>query len=390
MSPDSAPDFTPGCDSEFPFFENCPDDPDEPPPPPPPPPPPAPPPPPFIPPEEKEYGGFYGVWTTVQTPDGSQTYALSPFSDSISLLFRDVGTGALTFDRHLVFGMPDGILDGPVDGVISDDGAYLYVNCIFESAIYVYARNTANGDLTLLQTVTDGVGGVDGIGGAYGIELSQDGNTIYVAGNYDNAVAVFNRNAISGLLTYVDNVNLTDDSIDALQLPRNVIVSDDDAFVYAYGELGDEIVEFSRNLTTGELTYTQTYPNRGLDANGELVSPTIPINDWKPSLGIYNLGIIQYFGEYAGDGRDIQLLKMSQLLVGFGGIVDVIETGEWFPSAKNANEEYYIHVNHNTLTVVVMDGSIANLPAGSNVTYIVTILGLGLLSAAILRRRFAR
>src|SRR5688500_4078423 len=64
------------------------------------------------------------------------------------------------------------------------------------------AAHAAEGDLTFLQSFTDGAGGVDGLSGANQVAISHDGENVYVAGRFDNSVAVFSRNPVSGVLTF--------------------------------------------------------------------------------------------------------------------------------------------------------------------------------------------
>ena len=46
------------------------------------------------------------------------------------------------------------------------------------------------------------MGGVDGLNRAYGVDVSPDGLNVYVAGQNDNAISWFGRNATTGTLTY--------------------------------------------------------------------------------------------------------------------------------------------------------------------------------------------
>jgi DNA-binding beta-propeller fold protein YncE len=57
----------------------------------------------------------------------------------------------------------------------------------------VFTRNTTTGALTYSGVFKDGIGGVDGLNGAYCVTVSPDGKSVYVTGHDDNALAVFNR-----------------------------------------------------------------------------------------------------------------------------------------------------------------------------------------------------
>ena len=73
-------------------------------------------------------------------------------------------------------------------------------------AVAVFSRDAASGELTFVQVLKDGVGGVDGLDWASSVTLSPDGHHVYVAGSLDNAVVVFSRNVVSGKLTFVEAI----------------------------------------------------------------------------------------------------------------------------------------------------------------------------------------
>ena len=55
-----------------------------------------------------------------------------------------------------------------------------------------------------MQVQKDDVGGVDGLDGAYSVTASPDGKHLYSVDFEDDAVAVFSRNATTGILTFVE------------------------------------------------------------------------------------------------------------------------------------------------------------------------------------------
>ena len=77
-----------------------------------------------------------------------------------------------------------------------------YVTGEQDDAVSWYERNASTGALTYGGMLKDGVNGVDGLNGAYGVTLSLDGNHAYVTGHWDDAVSWYERNASTGALTY--------------------------------------------------------------------------------------------------------------------------------------------------------------------------------------------
>ena len=58
--------------------------------------------------------------------------------------------------------------------------------------------------LTFVEVQRDGVGGVGGLGRAISVTVSPDGRHVYAAGQFDDAVVVFSRNSTTGALTFVE------------------------------------------------------------------------------------------------------------------------------------------------------------------------------------------
>ena len=67
---------------------------------------------------------------------------------------------------------------------------------IADHSVAVFSRDPDdNGKLSFIHRLKDGVGGVDGLNGAWYVTISTDGKNVYVAGTSENAVAVFSRDA---------------------------------------------------------------------------------------------------------------------------------------------------------------------------------------------------
>ena len=261
------------------------------------------------------------------SPDGRFIYVASFYSNAIVTFYRDADDfvgydGALVDNAYLYYAY---------EPVISPDGKHLYVSGGATSGtpddgyVTVYERDILDGSLTFVQHHYEGeqLGCfiicfyLHGLSGAWGITVSPDGKSVYVASYYDDAIVRFTRNPFDGKLTfggYVTNslavVALetpdgsdsgTPDgpaSIDGSEEPfspelpespenldgiealdgmqgfnategeglngaMNVKVSPDNRFVYVTGNLADSVAVFERNLTNGILTQVQTLYNGG-------------------------------------------------------------------------------------------------------------------------------
>ena len=197
--------------------------------------------------------------------DGKHVYTSSSSESAIAVFSRNATTGVLTF----VEVQKDGV--GGVDGLlgsrsvtVSPDGKHVYATGLAENKVSVFSRNATTGALTFGEIQTDGVGGVDGLAGAIVVTVSPDGKHVYVTGNSEAAVAVFSRNATTGALTFVEVKKDGVGGFDGLNGAFPVRVSPDGSTVYVGGSGGDEIGVFLRNATTGALTFSEVHKDDGI------------------------------------------------------------------------------------------------------------------------------
>ena len=136
--------------------------------------------------------GLAAAVSLTVSPDGQQVYATGFNAEAVAVFQRDSSTGQLTFvevQRNLVQGV-SGLLE-PLDVAVSDDGTHVYVASNGSNALVVFARDADSGGLSFVEADIEGAGSIDGLTGASGVAVSPDGNSVYVAGSEDNAVAAF-------------------------------------------------------------------------------------------------------------------------------------------------------------------------------------------------------
>ena len=160
--------------------------------------------------------GLAGAFASAVSPDGAHVYVAGRSEDALALFARDPVSGSLAFVRAYTpadfqnrFTESFIGLDGPEAIAVSADGAHLYVAAYNHDAVSVFARDPLTGLLTLLEVERDGVndltdpgGTVDGLDGATDLALSGDDAGLYVAGTNDGAVAVFGRDPDPSSPTY--------------------------------------------------------------------------------------------------------------------------------------------------------------------------------------------
>jgi 6-phosphogluconolactonase (cycloisomerase 2 family) len=141
----------------------------------------------------------------------------------------------------------DGIsgLGGAYGVTLSPDARHLYVPSIADNAVALFRRNTQTGRLSFVEALADGVDGVDGLSIAFDTAIAPDGSRLYVASYGDNAVTVLNREESTGRLTVAEIERDGTSGLDGLALADAVQLSPDGRHLYAAGFGDDAIVVFS-------------------------------------------------------------------------------------------------------------------------------------------------
>jgi DNA-binding beta-propeller fold protein YncE len=204
------------------------------------------------------------------SPDGEWVYVVSRFAvGGIYRFKRNTTNGALSYrDCIARVDFPGTCaqsapgLKEPTSVAVSPDGKSVYVADFGASTVVRFAR-TATGKLVSRGCVDDNdstpdgcAQSVDGLGAADSIAVSPDGESVYVASAFDDAVVRFNRNTTSGTLggdSCIDDNDTGSDfcaqQADGLKRAAGVTVSADGKSVYVTSEEDHAIVHFERKPT---------------------------------------------------------------------------------------------------------------------------------------------
>jgi len=233
---------------------------------------------------EKGMEGIGGAVSPVVSPDGSHVY-VAGFGDplngentilgSVAVFSRNQETGGLTLievHSNRLEGLED--LGGVLTIVLSPDGNHLYAGAQgggFEEAnggIFVFSRDAVTGRLTLIETqnpVTQENSGSPSI-----VTISPDGAHVYVVaglflriGPSPNTITIYSRNPSNGRLTFVEDLDVNDETVDGINFAISMAISPngeklylgsldvkDDPFAVPNGM----IYSFSRDIESGRLT----------------------------------------------------------------------------------------------------------------------------------------
>ncbi|MEM8527332.1 MAG: beta-propeller fold lactonase family protein [Bacteroidota bacterium] len=227
--------------------------------------------------------GLFGAINLSVSEDGKHLYVVG-LGDNITVFSRNISTGILTFVEALGGAFVPNF-DEPVNIGISPDGKSVYVASRGSNtgSITVFSRNAMTGKLTFVESLidnsTDQAGNsINKIRKPYGVQVSADNKFVYVASSFEASISLFSRDLATGVLTFVDVVSQsgTDQAGNpignALFGSNNLGLSPDGAFLYVTAFSNDGIAVFSRNQTTGILTFLQSLENNTLDASGNMVS----------------------------------------------------------------------------------------------------------------------
>ncbi len=201
-------------------------------------------------------------------PGGTSVYLAGKYTqlgtgaittESVARYAREPVTGALTLaDDHE---LPRLLIGGAAAVAASNDCSHVYVTGSDDQAVNVFAVQPGTGVLDAVQSLQHGAGGVEGIEDPRGIAISPDGNHAYVTsllkivGGDAGSVAAFARDPVSGALAFVELQRDGHNGVDGIAGARDVVLSADGAFVYVAGIDDDAVAWFSRDETTGALTW---------------------------------------------------------------------------------------------------------------------------------------
>ena len=216
-------------------------------------------------------GGLSDVVGVAVSPDGASVYAVSFSDDSLVHFSRDTQTGELTpvgciADEDEPAGSSDPCaqsapgLSRPGSVAVSPDGASVYVTSADES-IAIFSREAESGELTPSGCVRDVDFSQDdceqaatGLYGAVRVEISPDGEWVYVAAFGDEngnggALTTFARNPDGSLTPHgcIEHGGLTSSCLETapgLYGAFYLETSPDGRFLYIGAQLSDTLAVF--------------------------------------------------------------------------------------------------------------------------------------------------
>lgn len=199
------------------------------------------------------------------SPDGKWMYAINDnrYSDSaILVLSINSETGALVNDDNIIV---TGIADDLSEVIISPDGKNLYtITDDYGGRILWYDIDEVSGSITFRDTLSDDTSGLAGLND---IAISPDGKNVYTIAYSGDAITVFNRDETTGDLT-LSNIIKNSVDVENLDGPDAITISPDGKSVYVVCDNDEGLLHFSRNTSSGELTFVEAFEDGVNDVDG--------------------------------------------------------------------------------------------------------------------------
>ncbi|SVC34973.1 uncharacterized protein METZ01_LOCUS287827, partial [marine metagenome] len=247
------------------------------------------------------------------SPDGNHVYLANLSSSVFTVFSRNTSTGALTFVEKITG------LDKSTAVTLSTDNKNVYVTSWNDYSLTNYTRDTSTGKLTSLESFADpwwGGGSAVGIEGPNAVVVSPDDKFVYVAGASANCIVLFSRNTSTGALTYVEKYCDGSSGIDGLDAVYGLHVSPDSTHLYSVGYDDDAVSVFTRNLSDGKLTFVEVLKDGsgGIDCLDGAASVFVAPDNKRVYVASKNDNAVVSFIRDSSTGKltFLQVLKNSQ------------------------------------------------------------------------------
>ena len=206
-------------------------------------------------------------------PSNRFVYVPTLGSDAIFIFEFDAATGTLTSATPALFLMKE--MTGPRHFVMSSDGNFMHVLSEFTATVTTFAIDSRTGQLTLIGSAsglpadTRLVPGaprgaipsrnVDNDIWAADIQITPNGEFIYVSERTSSTLGAFSVDATSGALTFLS-------STPTEKQPRGFAIEPAGRFLIASGEKSETISVYAIDAASGALEAVGKYPT-GKGAN---------------------------------------------------------------------------------------------------------------------------
>ena len=216
----------------------------------------------------------------VVRPDGKVVSVSAARSDAVVVFSRDSMTGSLSLVQEGTNGsLGTNGIHVPLRLAYDPDGEHMYVSNLASGpgdrdGLIVLASDAGTGSHTLVQYLDDDTSFYDGLDSVRRVVLTQDGRHLYASAGNDRAVSHWNRDGSTGHLSWVAVYRAGDGGPSDLDEPVSMVLSPDETHLYVAALSSPLIIIFERDATSGALTFVAELepPNAG-DLGPVVMSP---------------------------------------------------------------------------------------------------------------------
>jgi len=271
------------------------------------------------------------------------------------------GSGSLSYIDSVTDGLDGNIgLKGVSSIVVVSDlvglGKHILATSVIDNGLLIFAVDPLTGELNQVLDGGNYVQAGSGVNLTGARDLIVIDDDIYVASQIDDSLVAFKASNSSGLnIQWVANHDFSSGAI-GLNQAVSVIASNDGKNIYVAGSNDNSIVQFSRNLSNGNLTYTSTYTegnigNMGLSGVNALSLSNDGYSLYTSGLNNSNIG---HYKRNLVDGslQFVQTIENNSITVDLSGL----------SSIKTSNDDkdvYVTSVLNNSLYVFERNLSVA-------------------------------
>lgn len=286
--------------------------------------------------------------------DGRFAYVANEGSDTLTILNRSVSTGALTFNQSISYSASSSTQG--LQFSADDEQTTLYAIGADDS-IQVFQRNASTGSLNLIQQVENNRLGVFGLDGLSDLAVHENNGFLFAAGQDASSIVVFSIDSSTGELVPTQRLRNGSGGVEGIRGVSSLEVVGDQLIAWAgQGSYTKFDVELDAPEPSNYVANHQGIESRTLQTAGK--SDTFTVS----SVGIPT-GIIADPSTGSLSGDDVVVVdsgnaNTQQLIVNLGGGNDQVEirSGENIQVAGATGADTFSVVNSSFVTINGGDG----------------------------------
>ena len=221
-----------------------------------------------------------------------------------------------------------------------------YYSEVEKTAVSVLSLDSASGKISYVNSVFNNDSNVYGSLYFIDITCSYDNKNVYAITDGD-IIKIYSRNLTSGKLTFLSDFQLMDPNSGSSYFEHTIIISKDDKYIYIIGD--EDILILSRNINTGNLTWSKIISCYDDISNASLYFIDAKLSDDQSSLFITNMDA-PYLIQYKRDSNT-GLLSFVNTYITFNDL-----NGPYSPEPRSvcvSNDNNYVYLGLTNFSIAI-------------------------------------